>query len=326
MWNNNRGDCNNKAMLNLEHVSFGYIKQPMTLIDINLKKDAGTVFLFGQKGAGKTSLLELICGMQDLYVGKIEVLGKPVKEVTEYITYLPADVVALKNKTVIDNMKFACDAINKTYDNINLNDEFIKQYGGVKFKKLSAYNRAVLALKRAEIKSAKLMLFDVNLSGFSSEEISNYSAQINELIACENDRIFIIACNAEDYKKLQINNEKSEIYYIFAAKMHKFVNFKDFSNSADLMGMAEYLDLKKHNAKLVSSQNGYNVLFEEKMIKINDKYVKCVESYFDENVTQTDLVMFTNVCVENISDKKFNELMESGEILLYDRLSTERLK
>ena len=188
-------------MINLSHVSFGYIKQPMLLLDINLMVNKGNLFVFGQEGAGKTSLLELLCGMQTLYAGKIEVCGKIPQEVTNNITYLPADVVALKSKTVLQNMQYACDAINKDYNCINLTDEFIKQFGATKFKKLSPFNKAVFAIKRAEIKNAKVVLIDVNLAGFTNQEIVQYAQILNGILQ-DNNKVVIVAVSAQDYKKL----------------------------------------------------------------------------------------------------------------------------
>jgi len=311
--------------IKLQHVSFGYIKQPLLLTDVNIDKSSGSLFVFGQTGAGKTSLLELMCGMQDLYVGKIEVCGKVPKEAINNITYLPEKVVAFENKSVLYNLQYACDAIGKSYDCIDLNDEFIKEFASIKFKKLSAYNRAIFAFKRAEIKDAKVLLIDVNLQDFSIEEISKYGKVLNDILI-KNNKILVIAISAEDLKKLQICMQKSEICYLFATKVQKFNNFIDFENNVNLMGMAEYLALKKYPARLVLNQNGYFVKMHNCTFKIKEEYVKCVEKYFDETTSETDLFIFTNEDIENnIDDKKFNELINSGEVLVYDRLSTERL-
>lgn len=313
-------------MITLKNVSFGYIKQPLLLIDVNATFNGEGVFLFGQKGAGKTSFLELLCGMQDLYVGTINVFDGLPKDKTKQITYLPSNVVALKNKTVIQNLQYACDAINKKYDCINLQDEFIKEYGNIKIKKLSAYNKAIFALKRAQIKQAKLLLIDVNLDGFNSQEIEKYSLILNKIISDKN-KVSIISINCDDYKKLQNVNKKCEICYIFASKMQKFINFDNFANNLNYMGMAEYLPLNKTSALVKNSVSGYVICLQNKTIKINDKFIKNIEMYFDEVTDTSNIVIYHKIDIDiaNLSDEQFNKLVDSGEILLFDSISTCRL-
>ena len=311
-------------MINLEHVSFGYIKQPMLLIDVNLKINSGGLFLFGQEGAGKTSLLELLCGMQQLYVGKIEVCGKLPQEVTGNITYLPAEVVALKNKTVLQNLQYACDAINKDHSAIDLTDEFINQFGNIKFKKLSNFNKAIFALKRAKIKDAKVMLIDVNLTGFSDQEITQYSQTLNELLK-DNNKVVIVSICAQDYKKLELDTNNSQIAYLFATKMYQFKNLAEFKNSLNFMGMAEYLPFNKYDATVNVSQSGNYLNMLGKTIKLQDKYIQNIAEYFDDTTTSTRVKIFSNVDIENLSDKEFNDHLNNQIILMYDSLTTQKL-
>ena len=311
-------------MINLEHVSFGYIKQPMLLIDVNLKVSGGGLFVFGQEGSGKTSLLELLCGMQQLYVGKIQVCGKLPQDSTTNITYLPSSVVALKNKTVLQNLKYACDAINKDYSIIDLEDDFIKRLGNIKFKKLSKFNQAIFAIKRAKIKDAKVLLLDVDLTGFSEQEITEYSNILSTIIK-NNNKVVILAINAQDYKKLSLENTNSKICYLFATKMHTFANIVEFKNNLNFMGMAEYLSLKQYHATISVSQSGNYLKVIGKTIKLQEKYIQKIANYFDESTTSTSVKVYTNLNIENISDQEFNNHLKSGDVLLYDTLSTERL-
>lgn len=311
-------------MIELNRVSFGYIKQPMLLLDVNIKVNNGTLFVFGQKGAGKTSLLELICGMQNLYVGDIKVCGSKPQQATNNITYLPTDVVALNNKTVLQNLQYACDAINKDYSAIDVQDDFVKEFGNVKFKKLSDFNKVIFAFKRAKIKNAKVVLIDVNLNNFSDQEIQKYSQMLTEL-SMDKNKLLVISVSAEDFKKLQINAKKSEICYIFATKVYKFNNFAQFCNNAKFMGMAEYMQLNNCTATIEFTQSGYILNVQEKVIKIDDKYVEKIKCYFDDVTTKTQVEIFSNLAISELTDSQFNLALQNGDILLYDKLTTERL-
>ena len=311
-------------MLKIGHMSFGYIKQPLLLIDTNVSVKNGVLFVFGQEGAGKTTLLELLCGIQSLYVGKISVCGKDPKEATSQITYLPTEVVALKNKTVLENFQFAAEACGKEFSE-GIFDEWFKQNKDIKFKKLSPLNKQIFAYERAKIKDANVMLIDISLADFSQSEIENLAEILTNLSRNKN-KLLVISINCEDFKKLQFCPKNSEICYIFATKSKQFASFDKFANDAGYMGMAQYLGLKEVPATIENNQNGFFLKVKEQTIKLNSKYLKKIEMYFDEITTKTAVCFFTNLSYESLTSEQFNAAIENNQILLYDSLTTERLK
>lgn len=310
-------------MIDIEHLCFGYIKQPLLLVDINHKQNAKNLLVFGQSGSGKTSFLELLCGMQDLYAGKIQVLGKTPKDAYMDITYLPSNAVVLKNKTVRENLIFACEQVGKQLDE-NLFDQFFIDNMNTKMRKLSPFQQLWFCYQRAKIKDAKLMIIDVDLSKFSDEEVVEYKKILNDILADPNKNV-VFAINDEDYKKLQICTKNSEICYLFATKSYFFENFNQFSKDVKFLGMAKYLDKNCIDASVEFSQNGYYLVLKNRKIKIQDKFVTEIVPYFDEVTTQTKVVVFADTDIEKLSDKEFNECIDSGEVLLFDSLTTSRL-
>lgn len=312
-----------KHMINIEHLCFGYIKQPLLLVDIDHKQQAKNLLVFGQPGSGKTSFLELLCGMQDLYAGKIQVLGKNPKDAYTDITYLPSEAVVLKNKTVRENIDFACLQAKKEFDE-NLFDQFFIDNINTKMRKLSLFQQLWFCYQRANIKDAKLVIIDVDLSKFSDAEVAEYKEILDDILMNPNKNV-VLAINCTDYKKLQICTQNSEICYLFATKSYFFEKFDKFSRNAKFLGMAQYLDKNCIDGLVESSQNGYYFIWQNRKIKIQDKFVQEIIPYFDEVTTQTKVVAFTNLKMENLSDEQFNYNLQSGEILLYDVLTTNKL-
>ncbi len=310
-------------MINIEHLCFGYIKQPLLLVDINYKQNAKNLLVLGQSGSGKTSFLELICGMQDLYAGKIGVFEKNPKDAYMDITYLPSDAVVLKNKTVRENFAFACEQVGKQFDE-NLFDKFFIDNMNTKMRKLSPFQQLWFCYERAKIKDAKLIIIDVDLSKFADEEIDKYAILVNNILTNPNKNV-VLAINSQDYKKLQICTKNSEICYLFATKSYFFENFDQFSKDVKFLGMAQYLDKNYVDAVVESSQSGYYLVLGNRKIKLQDAFVKEIVPYFDEVTTQTKVAVFASIDTENLSDKEFNERIGSGEVLLYDSLTTNRL-
>jgi len=82
------------------------------LKDISMKVDQGGLhLLIGETGAGKTSIVEAICGLHPVESGKIVLRGVDVTQATpagRSIGYLPQDVVLFDHLTVRENLRFSC--------------------------------------------------------------------------------------------------------------------------------------------------------------------------------------------------------------------------
>lgn len=307
-------------MIQLQHLTYGRIKQPLTIVDANIVVQ-GSCFLFGQSGSGKTTLLEVLCGLsEDNYYGKILYDNKPVEQTS--ITYLPADVVAFKNKTVLKNLQYACDCAGKPYDIIDLNNEWVSKYASTKLKKLSAFNSAYFALVRARVKDAKFMLIDVSLKGFSDDEIKEYASLLQELLANKNKQI-ILAVSSEDFVKLNIGMPNLQVLYINAGKLASYNNFNQFSGKPSTLSITNYLSLPKTQAKVINTISGYLININNVSYKLNANYTGGIAKYFE--VSDSADVVLVGKLDAGIDDSKLNRLLQQGEVLLYDALSGELL-
>ena len=80
------------TIIEIRDVCFAFNGQPV-LTDINLrvKKDA-FLAMIGPNGGGKTTLLRLMLGLLSPHKGSVRVFGKPPREVSHRIGYVPQDV------------------------------------------------------------------------------------------------------------------------------------------------------------------------------------------------------------------------------------------
>ena len=78
---------------------------------IHLRVDAGQyAILMGKTGCGKTTVLEVICGLRPPAAGTIELMGRDVttlKAAERGVGYVPQDTCLFQTMTVRDNLAFA---------------------------------------------------------------------------------------------------------------------------------------------------------------------------------------------------------------------------
>jgi zinc transport system ATP-binding protein len=80
------------AIIDIRDVCFAFNGQPV-LTDINLQVKKGAFLaMIGPNGGGKTTLLRLMLGLLSPHKGSVRVFGKPPREVSHRIGYVPQDV------------------------------------------------------------------------------------------------------------------------------------------------------------------------------------------------------------------------------------------
>lgn len=82
----------NSSVIEIRDLSFFYNDQPV-LQDINFEvKEGDFLAMIGPNGGGKTTLLKIMLGLFSPAKGSVRVFGKPPKEVSHRIGYVPQDV------------------------------------------------------------------------------------------------------------------------------------------------------------------------------------------------------------------------------------------
>ena len=75
----------NNLLINLEKVSFSYPEGPPVLNELDFKLRQGNrIGLIAPNGSGKTTLLHIIMGLLKPSSGKLEIFGRPVREVKDF--------------------------------------------------------------------------------------------------------------------------------------------------------------------------------------------------------------------------------------------------
>ncbi|MEA2068926.1 MAG: ABC transporter ATP-binding protein, partial [Verrucomicrobiota bacterium] len=195
-----------QGRVEFEGVGFKYLED-WVLRDVNLTVDPGTVVaLVGPSGAGKSTIADLIPRFYDVQEGAVKVDGKDVKSVSKHGLRAAISVVSqdtfLFNETVLDNIRvgqpgatddevFAAAKHAFAHDFILELDEGYETMVGERGTRLSGGQKQRLAIARAFLKNAPILILDEATSALDSESEEKIQRALEELV--QGKTVFVIA-------------------------------------------------------------------------------------------------------------------------------------
>lgn len=193
--------------IEFDRASFAYESGPLILRNINLEVAAGTVVAFvGSSGAGKTTLVNLLPRFYTAVSGSVRIDSYDVREVTlrslrEQIAIVTQETI-LFNDTIWNNLCYGRPNIPKATveaaAQAALAHDFIMQMPkaydtviGDRGERLSGGQRQRLAIARALLKNAPILILDEATSELDSESEMLVQRALNNLMAGRT--VFVIA-------------------------------------------------------------------------------------------------------------------------------------
>jgi branched-chain amino acid transport system ATP-binding protein len=193
---------------------------------ISIYVDEGAIVsIIGANGAGKTTILRTISGLERPTSGEIWFQGKridgmPASEIVKMgITHVPEGRMLFSTMTVLDNLKMGAylrkdrlqiaGDIDTIYQQFPVLEEKYKQHAG----SLSGGQQQMLAIARALMSRSKLILLDEPSTGLSPllvKEFSNILKKINQ----EGKSIILVEQNARMALRLAKRAYLLEVGYI----------------------------------------------------------------------------------------------------------------
>jgi branched-chain amino acid transport system ATP-binding protein len=181
---------------------------------ISMEVDEGLIIsIIGANGAGKTTILRTISGLEKPTSGEIRFQGEridgmPASEIVKMgITHVPEGRMLFTTMTVLDNLKMGAylrkdrtqiaGDIETVYQQFPVLEEKYRQQAG----SLSGGQQQMLAIARALMSRSKLILLDEPSTGLSPllvKEFSNTLRKINK----EGKSIILVEQNARMALKL----------------------------------------------------------------------------------------------------------------------------
>ena len=249
-----------KGNIIFENISFSYLENVPLIDNISLKiKKGQTVALVGHSGAGKTTILNLICRFFDPASGTITLDGTNIRKITmsslRSNLALVSQDVTLFNDTIAKNIAYgtkeaALPKIQKAAKHAAAHDFIMELPNGYDTMtgengvKLSGGQRQRIAIARAMLKNAPILLLDEATSSLDSkseravqEALSNLMQNRTTIVVAHRlstiqsaDLIHVIdegriAESGNHEELLQLNGAYAKLYEIQFSKINLTMPF-----------------------------------------------------------------------------------------------------
>ena len=204
--------------ISFKNVSFSYYKNNDNVIknlSFNIKKGE-KVFIQGESGSGKSTILEIICGLRMPCNGQFLIDGSPFNSQyfqswANLIGYVPQDTFLL-NKTIAENIAFGSKEDQIDYNKINQTTEIVeiseaierlqlknKSLVGERGRTFSGGQKQRIGIARALYRDPELIIFDEATSALDS--ITEMKV-LENIISFYSDRTLIVVSHNNDLKNL----------------------------------------------------------------------------------------------------------------------------
>ncbi|MBB4575234.1 glucan ABC transporter ATP-binding protein/ permease [Rhizobium lentis] len=228
-----------KGAVEFRDVSFGFGNSSQGLHNVSFSVKAGqTVAIVGPTGAGKTTLVNLLQRVYDPQGGQILVDGTDITKVTRkslrrHIATVFQDA-GLLNRSISDNIRLGREGASEeemrraaeaaaAADFIETREERYDTHVGERGNKLSGGERQRIAIARAILKDAPILVLDEATSALDVETEARVKAAIDNLR--ENRTTFIIA------HRLSTVREADMVLFLDNGRVAEQGSFDELSHS-----------------------------------------------------------------------------------------------
>ena len=268
--------------------------ETIILNDVSLSfENAGLYFLSGKSGSGKTSLLNILCGISVPTSGSVIYNNKEINYhqnssldiIHNDSSYVFQNSIFISNLSIMENIRIIGLNDEKEIDNIL---EFVDLYKckNTKVSLLSGGEKQRLSIAIALIKGSNYIVLD---EPTASLDHNNKIKIMNLLRQISNNKLVIMASHDQEI----INEYADYIYEIDEGKIINFINVNNdkleiniYKDNKDYL-LLIYEKLKKHNDNFI-------YVNDIKYVLTMDNLLISLENIFSKFVDEKVVVDFSN--------------------------------
>ncbi|MEN6311840.1 MAG: metal ABC transporter ATP-binding protein [Acidobacteriota bacterium] len=194
-------------LIKASHVTFGYDATPV-LLDVDLSIKAGDFLaIIGPNGSGKTTLVKILLGLLRPSSGRVEIMGRPVEEFTEWRTigyvpqkathidpFFPASVEEVVGMALLSNKRILGrpsarqpDAVLRALRQVDL-----EEYRSWRIGRLSGGQQQRVFIARALVTGPRVLFLDEPTTGVDAATQGRFYDILDGLNKAEGITIVLI--------------------------------------------------------------------------------------------------------------------------------------
>ena len=240
--------------MELSNVSKKY-RSHVVLNDINFTLDSNVTGLIGKNGAGKTTMMKIMCSIIQNYSGTV------TKNDSDEIGYLIEEPKYYKNKSGKYNIEYFSKIYSKDYDKVYINS-LLEQLGmtGYVNKKMKTYSMGMkqkLGLVIALARKPEYLILDEPTNGMDPDGSIEVLGIIRKLAAEYGMKVLISSHKLEDIEAVS-----DDIVFIDKGKLSNKENVEQLSTTVTMSFVFDIEDtefalnvIKAFDEKAVQTKN-----------------------------------------------------------------------
>ena len=192
-------------MLEIKNLNKIYDKEIHTLKNINLKVEDGQfTCIVGASGSGKSTILKLIAGLEEITSGEILLDGKPIQGPSPERMVMFQEAALFPWLSVIENVKFGMDiagmskAEQEKKAMYYLKMVHLEKYKDFPIHQLSGGVKQRVAFARALTLDSKMLLMDEPFSALDKQTTNHLRKELEEIWEQTRKTILLITHSVEE--------------------------------------------------------------------------------------------------------------------------------
>ena len=280
-----------------------------------LEVNEGEVYgLVGKNGVGKTTLLSILCGLNDVDTGFVEIDGKVVDDKTlgsGIVGYLPDVPAFFENLTIEEYLSFLIQGVDPglSADKNSRMVELIDKMGlspGIRIRKLSRGNRQKLGIVAAILAGPKVLLLDEPMSALDPMGRRDV-VELIRLLRSEGMTIILSTHILSDIEQLC-----DRVGFLHEGVIAREV---DFMSEAKLLNKCVIVFEKEAQLEVELLKNtfeGYEIECVGNEVTVVDKSEELTDEAFQQDIfKKISTLNLMIVRVERSESKNIEKIMES---------------
>ncbi len=326
-------------LFEVNNLYFSYYRSPLTVRGAHFSFDKNDkVLLLASKDMGKTTMLKVLSGFDETYLGSIKLNGKELKTILESernFSLLLCDTVLFENKSIKFNLNYASKIVNGNELSDEQISEKLKGFNinidiNKKVSKLSKFEKRKLTLARSELKNPSIIFLDDNFEDLNEEESVEFEKYVNRVYERKSALVMAISDDTFiNHNEFLSNLKFDNVLYLCDSELYYYDSISQFEKELINIDALKFVTgYKRLDGVIYRVESGLYFTDEKtREIELDKKLNNKLEwiKYEVEDYDKVAIFYNGELDLVNIEADEFNKNLIDGKFLAYSTLDGKKL-